>query len=58
MGAQHGAEDPADWPGGVYLGRLTRVPESPVIHAWQSFIVFVVRDRRKADVLRLHQRRA
>jgi hypothetical protein len=42
---------PADWPSGVYLGRLTRTPESSVIHAWQSFIVFVVRDRRNADVM-------
>ncbi len=42
---------PRNWGSGVYLGRLTRIPESPKVHAWQSFIVFVVRDRRKADVL-------
>jgi hypothetical protein len=44
-------EIPRTWPSGVYLGRLTRTPESSRVHAWQSFIVFVVRDRRKADVL-------
>jgi hypothetical protein len=42
---------PADWVSGVYLGRLTRIPENTSTHAWQSFIVFVVRDRRRADVL-------
>jgi hypothetical protein len=42
---------PADWPSGVYLGRLTRIPESANVHAWQSFIVFVVRDDRPADIL-------
>jgi hypothetical protein len=42
---------PADWLSGVYLGRLTRIPENSRVHAWQSFIVFMVRDRRKAEVL-------
>lgn len=42
---------PADWPSGVYLGRLNCVAESKSEHAWQSFTVFVVRDRRKADIL-------
>ncbi len=42
---------PAAWPSGVYLGRLSRIPENSGVHAWQSFIVFVVRDRRKAAVL-------
>jgi len=42
---------PDDWTSGVYLGRLTRIAESSNVHAWQSFIVFVVRDRRRADVL-------
>lgn len=42
---------PADWPSGVYLGRLTRLPESTNTHAWQSYIVFIVRDRRRADIL-------
>ena len=42
---------PPDWPSGVYLGRLTRLPENSKVHAWQSFIVFIVRDRRNAEVL-------
>jgi hypothetical protein len=42
---------PPDWPSGVYLGRLTRVPEAKHEHAWQSYVVFVVRDRRRADIL-------
>jgi hypothetical protein len=41
---------PAGTVSGVYLGRLTTVPESKHEHAWQSYIVFIVRDRRKADV--------
>src|SRR3954451_18498493 len=40
-----------DWRSGVYLGRLTRIPESTNSHAWQSYIVFIVRDRRRADIL-------
>lgn len=42
---------PSDWPSGVYLGKLSRLPESKHEHAWQSYVVFIVRDRRKADVL-------
>ena len=42
---------PADWPSGVYLGKLTTVPESKHEHAWQSYVVFIVRDRRKADIV-------
>jgi len=42
---------PADWPSGVYLGRLTRLPEEKNAQAWQSYVVFVVRDRRRAGVL-------
>jgi len=42
---------PADWPSGVYLGRLTRIPENRSVHAWQSYIVFIVRDSRPADIL-------
>ena len=40
---------PADWPSGVYLGRLTRLPEDSNTHAWQSYIIFIVRDDRPAD---------
>jgi hypothetical protein len=42
---------PADWPSGVYLGRLSRVPESDGRNPWQSFTIFIVRDDRPADVL-------
>ena len=42
---------PRDWPSGVYLGRLSAVPDSRSEHGWQSYIVFVVRDQRKADLL-------
>lgn len=42
---------PAGWPSGVYLGRLQWVAESKHEHSWQSYVIFVVRDRRKADIL-------
>ncbi len=42
---------PADWPSGVYLGRLNAIAEAKYEHAWQSYVVFVVRDRRKAGAL-------
>jgi hypothetical protein len=42
---------PGDWPSGVYLGRLTRISESASVHAWQSYIIFIVRDNRPADIL-------
>ena len=42
---------PADWPSGVYLGRLNRIVESSAVHAWQSYIIFIVKDDRPADVL-------
>jgi hypothetical protein len=42
---------PADWPSGVYLGRLTRVPERAAQHGWQSYTIFIVKDRRPADIL-------
>jgi hypothetical protein len=42
---------PADWPSGVYLGRLNRRPEAVHEHTWQSYIVFIVKDRRAADIL-------
>jgi hypothetical protein len=37
---------PADWPSGVYLGKLTEEREG-----LQSYVVFVVRDDRPCDVL-------
>jgi hypothetical protein len=37
---------PADWPSGVYLGKL-----SATRHRYQSYVTFVVRDDRPADFL-------
>ncbi len=37
---------PADWPSGVYVGKLTAEREG-----LQSYVIFIVRDRRKADFI-------
>jgi hypothetical protein len=42
---------PADWTSGVYLGRLTTLPDSEDKPYWQSYVVFIVRDNRPAGVL-------
>lgn len=42
---------PDDWPSGVYLGKLTTIPRSKSEPYWQSYVIFVVRDDRPADVL-------
>jgi hypothetical protein len=42
---------PADWPSGVYLGRLTTVPAAADKPYWQSYVIFIVRDDRPADIL-------
>ena len=42
---------PADWPSGVYLGRLTSIPPDETVAAWQSYVIFIVKDDRPADVL-------
>ena len=42
---------PGDWPSGVYLGRLSLVTEVPTQAEWQSYIVFIVRDDRSADIV-------
>ncbi len=39
-------EIPADWPSGVYVGKLTAARDG-----WQSYVIFVVRDDRRADFL-------
>jgi hypothetical protein len=39
-------EIPKDWPSGVYLGKLT-----PSAHRYQSYLIFIVRDERRADFL-------
>jgi len=42
---------PADWVSGVYLGRLTLLPDGDDQAAWQSSVIFIVRDDRPADIL-------
>ena len=42
---------PKDWTSGVYLGKLTTLPSSKREPYWQSYIVFLVKDDRKADLL-------
>ncbi len=42
---------PADWLSGVYLGRLTTLPDGADTPYWQSYIIFIVRDERPADIL-------
>jgi hypothetical protein len=38
---------PGDWPGGVYLGKLSR----DEIKGKQSYVIFVVKGRRESDIL-------
>ncbi len=42
---------PADWLSGVYLGRLSLIEDDPAVSYWQSYVVFIVRDDRPADIL-------
>ncbi|MCL4215818.1 MAG: hypothetical protein KJ052_02255 [Candidatus Hydrogenedentes bacterium] len=42
---------PEDWLSGVYLGRLTTLPGSDELPYWQSYVIFIVRDDRPADIL-------
>ena len=42
---------PADWLSGVYLGKLTTIPDARSDPYWQSYVVFIVRDDRPADIL-------
>ena len=42
---------PDDWPSGVYLGRLTTLSDATGFGYWQSYVVFIVRDDRPADIL-------
>jgi len=44
-------EIPPDWVSGVYLGRLTTLPENENLPYWQSYVVFIVTDDRPADIL-------
>ena len=42
---------PGDWPSGVYIGRLTTLSDASGHGYWQSYVVFIVRDDRPADIL-------
>ena len=42
---------PNDWLSGVYLGKLTTIPQSSSEPYWQSYIIFIVKDDRPADFL-------
>lgn len=42
---------PSDWLSGVYLGRLTTIASRPDEPYWQSYVIFIVRDARRAGVL-------
>lgn len=42
---------PEDWVSGVYLGRLSTIAERADLPWWQSYVVFIVRDDRRADLL-------
>lgn len=42
---------PRDWPSGVYLGRLTTLPDAAEKPYWQSYVIFIVKDDRPADIL-------
>jgi hypothetical protein len=41
---------PEDWISGVYLGRMTTIPDG-VEPYWQSYVIFIVKDDRPTDVL-------
>lgn len=47
----HALTIPKDWLSGVYLGRLTTVPQAENEPYWQSYVIFIVTDDRPADVL-------
>ncbi len=42
---------PDNWVSGVYLGRLSLIEDDPAVSYWQSYVVFIVRDNRPADIL-------
>ncbi|MCG8649768.1 MAG: hypothetical protein MI861_08040, partial [Pirellulales bacterium] len=42
---------PDDWVSGVYLGKLTTIPQSSSEPYWQSYVIFIVKDSRRADFL-------
>lgn len=42
---------PTNWLSGVYVGRLTTLPDKADTPYWQSYVIFIVRDDRPADIL-------
>ncbi len=42
---------PSDWTSGVYIGRLSTLTDATGYGYWQSYLVFIVRDDRPADIL-------
>ncbi len=42
---------PDDWTSGVYLCRLTTLDDASGFGYWQSYVVFIVKDDRPADIL-------
>ncbi len=42
---------PRDWTSGVYLSRLTTLVNEDAEPYWQSYVIFIVRDDRPADIL-------
>ena len=42
---------PDDWISGVYIGRMTTIPDGADEPYWQSYVVFIVRDDRPSDIL-------
>ncbi|MEX2512153.1 MAG: N,N-dimethylformamidase beta subunit family domain-containing protein [Cyclobacteriaceae bacterium] len=42
---------PDDWLSGVYLGKLRTLPENENEPYWESYILFIVKDTREADLL-------
>lgn len=42
---------PSDWISGVYVGRLTTESDETGFGYWQSYVVFIIKDERPADVL-------
>jgi hypothetical protein len=47
----HALTIPGDWLSGVYLGRLTTVPDDGGQDYWQSYVVFIIKDDRPVDLL-------
>ncbi len=44
-------EIPDEWTSGVYVGRLSTLSDASGHGYWQSYVVFIVRDDRPADIL-------